>query len=101
MRVERVAMESGSRVEPPMDPAWDDLTKLQWLAAVAELDTGLSVSVEPAGVRRRRFGQWHNVGGLYNVRCRNTVAGPFSYTETDSLLFGVSFGARVTRGGRA
>lgn len=45
MRVTRVRTEFGSRVEPPLQQSWTDFTKLRWLAAVVEGDTGLRVQV--------------------------------------------------------
>jgi hypothetical protein len=94
MRVERIEVEHGSRVEPPFDHTWDDFTKLQWQAAVVEYDTGLSVSVEPANVMRRRFGKRRQINGLYNVRCGNSSSGPFNDDQADSFLFGISVGAQ-------
>lgn len=60
MSVTRVQTANGSHIEPPLDPAWDDLTKLQWLAEVTTLDTGLPVEVtEAQGPRdQRMFGAW-------------------------------------------
>lgn len=43
--VARVGDAHGSHIEPPLDEDWDDLTKLQWQAAVVSADTGLDIEV--------------------------------------------------------
>ncbi|MFC8278454.1 hypothetical protein ACFUJR_39305, partial [Streptomyces sp. NPDC057271] len=47
MNVTRVHTQRGSHIEPPLDPNWDNLTKLRWHAAVVAHETGLTVEVEP------------------------------------------------------
>ena len=45
MKVRRIHTETGSHIEPPLDPNWSDLTKLQWVADVVEHDFGLRLEV--------------------------------------------------------
>lgn len=45
MNVTRVHDDRGSHIEPALDPTWPVLTMLEWLAAVAEVDSGLRVQV--------------------------------------------------------
>jgi ABC-type Fe3+ transport system substrate-binding protein len=44
--VTRVHDANGSHIEPPLDQAWDDLTKLTWHAAVVTHETGLAIRVD-------------------------------------------------------
>lgn len=46
LEVHIVQTETGSHIEPPLDPAWSDLVKLQWKAAVVSIATGASVYIE-------------------------------------------------------
>ena len=48
MKVDRIRTDDGGRNEPPLDPAWDDLTKLRWWAAVVEADYGVQLDVDDA-----------------------------------------------------
>lgn len=93
MMVIRVQEEFGSRVEPPFREDWDDLTKLQWHAALTTYDSGLDVSVEIAGVRRRELGRWIDVTGMFNVRCGGTSVGPNTYHGAVDVMTGIGIGA--------
>jgi hypothetical protein len=44
--VTRVQDATGSHIEPPLDQAWDDLTKLTWHAAVVTRETGLAIRID-------------------------------------------------------
>lgn len=92
MNVTRVETDSVSRVEPPFDNAWDDLTKLEWQAAVASLDTGLLVTVTVANT-----GSWRTVKRFFNVGCgsssSSSSSGPYDYREALMVLIGISIGA--------
>lgn len=90
----RVQEEFGSRVEPPFDKSWDDLTKLRWHAAVTAYDSGLDVRVEIAVVRRREFGRWIDVTGMFNVRCGGTSVGPNTYHAAVDVMTGIGIGVR-------
>ncbi|MCX4605493.1 hypothetical protein OG402_34050 [Streptomyces anulatus] len=89
MIVTQVHEASGSHIEPPLDQAWDELTKLTWKAAVVTLDTGLDVAITEAhyftnGVRNQ---------GFYNAVVGHSSIGPLNFRSTWDYLSGVSTGA--------
>lgn len=93
MIVTRVDEASGSHIEPPLDQAWDNLTKLTWKAAVVTLDTGLGINVKEAnystnGVRNN---------GFYNTIVGHSSMGPLDFRSTWDYLNGVSTGATQAR----
>lgn len=89
MDVTRVREDGKSRVEPPMDPGWDALTRLQWHAAVVEHDTGLPVAVREEAPSR------------YVASVGRGYLGGLSYRDTWVFLNGVDTGAcEAMRGSR-
>ncbi|MFF3998538.1 hypothetical protein ACFYX8_35180 [Streptomyces cyaneofuscatus] len=97
MIVTRVHETGGSHIEPPLDQAWDDLTKLTWKAAVVTLDTGLDIAATEAeyfsnGVRQQ---------GFYNIAVGSSSTGPLDFRSTWDYLNGVSTGATQTTRRRA
>lgn len=49
MKVTRIHEEWGSYISPPIDQEWDQLTQLQWHAAIVEMDTGIPIKVTDEG----------------------------------------------------
>lgn len=93
MTVRRIQDGIHSRVEPPLDHAWDELTRLRWHAAVVEHDTGVPVSVTDAAY-------WINdepVDGLYAVNVGWSSNAPYTADEAWVFLSGVSVGADQAR----
>ncbi|MFH9579118.1 hypothetical protein ACH4MO_14105 [Streptomyces globisporus] len=89
MIVTRVHKAHSGHIEPPLNQAWDQLTKLTWKAAVVTLDTGLDITVTEAeyytnGVRNQ---------GFYNVVVGHSSTGPLNFRSTWDYLNGVSTGA--------
>lgn len=95
--VTRVRTSTGSYVEPPLDPGWDDLTKLQWHAAVVSYDTGLNVHISPGDSSIKRFGEWRKIHGTYSVRCGASSTILPNFHSTWTYLNGISMGARASR----
>jgi hypothetical protein len=60
-KVARVEDDSGTHIEPPLDQSWSEIQKLQWAAAVAELDSGLRLRVVQSGDWSFPFGIQHSV----------------------------------------
>ncbi|MFD4740589.1 hypothetical protein ACFWNQ_24975 [Streptomyces virginiae] len=85
MIVHRIRTDRGSHIEPALDPAWPDATKLQWHAAVTALDTGLPIHVHVAARSE------------YGLTVGNTGAAPFTYREAWEYLNGASAGATAAR----
>ncbi|GGU62711.1 hypothetical protein [Streptomyces lavendofoliae] len=98
MNVARVQTESGSRIEPPLDPDWDEHTKLLWKAAVVALDAGLQVTVTDGGYSEWHKGAWHAVPGRYCIRVGTSSNAAYSFREAWCFLTGVSVGARRREG---
>lgn len=85
MIVNRVRSELGSRIDPPLDPDWPPLTRLEWKAAAVAVDTGLTVEVhemEP---------------GRYSVSVGCSSISAMPYREAWMYLAGASTGAEQAR----
>lgn len=87
--VRRVVTGTGSHIEPPLDPAWPDLDKLRWKAAVVLVNTGVAAHVEeqPSGFVLS--------GLMFSY-------GPEDYAGMWSVLNGIEIGhAAALRGGES
>ncbi|MFE9398631.1 hypothetical protein [Streptomyces flavidovirens] len=93
MNVTRVRTEGGSHIEPPLDPAWSELTRLAWHAAVVTHDTGLRIAIHPG--RYKVNGE--SVPGFYNLVVGSSSSGPHTFRSAWDYLNGVDTGARQTR----
>lgn len=99
MMVRRVHTENGSHIEPELDPAWDEMTKLRWLAAVAAHDTGIRIRVHPA--RARIEESWRTIPDLYCLEIGRTSVSAQRYHQCWLYLTGVQVGARALLGSQA
>ena len=92
MKVRIVRTQGNVRPEPPLDPAWPDIVKLDWKAGCVTADTGLDITVEQltAGL----FGRDYSIAikGEYG----GISAGPFGYNSAWTYLNGISAGARAS-----
>jgi len=99
MSVQRVSDARGSHIEPALDPEWDNLTKLQWHAAVIAVDTGYEIWVRPGDTSILRDGVWETIADQYNVTIKAGEAwsdcGAGNFGQTWSFLEGVRAGARA------
>lgn len=86
MIVSRVHTDGGSHIEPPLNQAWDDYTKLQWHAAVVAHDTGLTIRIH----KQFRRGQY----GVQIVGYSG--AGSFDFRSAWVYISGVDAGAHTT-----
>ena len=93
MNVTRVHTENSSHIEPPLDGNWDDLTKLQWKAAVTAHDTGLAVTVHEGGSLEMRQGEWEQVPGQYGVTVAGSSSASYNFDDLWTFLTGVRVGA--------
>lgn len=90
LTVERIQDANGTHIEPPLNPNWTGLEKLQWWAAVTALDAGLPQDLfvvdeqEHEGQPPTYSLSWHGEG----------MAG-MQYTVAWSTLAGVGIGARI------
>lgn len=88
----RVETSGGSHIEPPLKSWWLPLKRLQWLAAVVELDSGVHVRVEPAKYWVSGIPQV----GYYDIRLKGSSSGPHDYRGAWSTLNGIEMGAQAT-----
>ncbi|WP_097982796.1 hypothetical protein [Streptomyces sp. f150] len=93
MIVTRVDEAGGSHIEPPLDQAWADLTKLAWKVAVVTLDTRLDIAVTEA----KYFSNGARQQGFYNIVVGFSITGPLDFRSTWDYLNGVSTGATQAR----
>lgn len=93
MNITRVHDAKGSHIEPPLDPAWDDLAMLTWKAAVVAHDTGITINVCPGNYEI----DGEALSGYYNVVVGSTSLGPLNYRSVWDYLSGVTTGARNAR----
>jgi hypothetical protein len=95
VKVHRVPRSDGlgSAVEPPLDPSWDDRTKLAWHAAVTSCDTGHSVRVE---VLPGRFRDSYRLS--YGGDAVVGQVSPLSFIEAWSVVSGIAIGVDLSRG---
>ncbi|MGW0780334.1 hypothetical protein [Streptomyces sp. NPDC002913] len=89
MIVTRVHEVSGSHIQPPLDQAWDELTRLAWKAAVVALDTGLDTAVTEAEYVTNGVPQQ----GFYTIVIGSSSTGPCNFRSTWDYLNGVCTGA--------
>ena len=95
--VRRVTTDTGSHIEPALDPDADPLNKLLWHAAVVAHDTGLRIRINP-GISREKIGRrWSEVEPCVTVQVANggTV---LNYRDALNYLNGIDAGARATQG---
>lgn len=85
--VTRVQDPNGSHIEPPLDPTWDEPTKLAWKAAVVAHDSGLTIEVRHHGDGSYgiRIGDLNSVGG-------QSVVGRHTFQSAWEFLVGISIG---------
>ena len=79
----------GSSVEPPLNPAWDEITQLRWHAAAVEYETGIRIIVT---------GPYNNYGDErehYSLNIGRTSVGSSSFDTCWTLLNGVGLGAQT------
>lgn len=91
MNVTRVQDATGDHIEPPLDEAWDDFTKLRWHAEVTALDSGLKVHVEDGALRDDND---NLVPGWYGVTVGRTGSAAFDFRSAWTYLNGVGTGGR-------
>ncbi|MFF6847127.1 hypothetical protein [Streptomyces antimycoticus] len=87
--VTRIHDATGSHIEPPLDPAWDDDTKLAWHAAVIAHDTGIIIDVRDSEYTI----DGKPVHGYYDLIVGSSSIGPLSFWPAWDYLNGVSTGA--------
>jgi hypothetical protein len=95
MQVRRVKVRNGTHVDPPLDPSWPDATKLDWLAAVVSVDTGLRISVTPSDYR---IGKRRQTGYYCVMVAGHSSTAPYTYRDAWVYLSGISTGSRATKG---
>jgi hypothetical protein len=91
MEVRRVEDENGavSSIEPPLDPKWNDFTKLTWQAGVVHAETGLNVKVGAANLTIGGA----QIRGVYDVLIGRSLHGACSYRSAWDKLSGAASGA--------
>lgn len=82
MIVARVPDATGSHIEPALDPDWPELTKLEWKAAVTQIDTGLRINIHEIGPDR------------YAVTVGGSSSSSRSYYDAWDYLTAVTIGAQ-------
>ena len=98
--VTRVQDGRSSLVEPPLDPEWDEPTKLAWHAAVIAHDTGLNITVSDEAWTD---GQGRPQPGHYAITVYRPDGGPvssasaFPCRDAWTYLNGIEVGVRATR----
>jgi hypothetical protein len=98
--VTRVQDGRSSLVEPPLNPEWDEPTKLAWHAAVIAHDTGLRITLHDEAWTD---GQGHPRSGYYGITVYGANGGPvssaaaFTYRDAWTYLNGIGVGVRATR----
>lgn len=98
MAVQRVADESGSHIEPPLDQSWDELTKLRWHAGVVEADCGVRAYIMPGALTTPGlFGSFRVHWNQYAIRIGNRSHSSFPFSEAWTFLNGVESGATEVR----
>lgn len=83
--VTRVDDEHGSHIEPPCDPKWTSLEKLQWHAACVALDC-------PS--LRIRVTRWPKTPPTYSLTVGGTSIGDQPFQDAWGYLNGVGTGFR-------
>lgn len=82
--VHRTTDEKAPRITPALDPAWDELTKLTWMAACTNLDTGLECGVSRADLTVGGREQ----SGYYRVHLGASTSSPMTFRLVSAYLTG-------------
>lgn len=93
MIVTRVHTEHGSHIEPPLDPDWPLLRKLEWSAAVGTADSGLDIAVSHS----RYWADRIRMRDVFNLDIDGTVSGPHTYQQACDWISGATMGAQAVR----
>lgn len=91
--VSRVPERGGSRIEPPLDPDWDDETRLRWHAAVTAVDSGLEIQLYRGGLYR----DGEPVPDVWAVTVGRHSHSAMNYQHLWTFLNGVTTGAQAAR----
>jgi hypothetical protein len=97
MIVQRIHTDHGSHIEPPFNPHWTNLQKLQWQAAVISADSGLPVTVDLSDTRRKTLFGWRRIPGRYAVHVDGTGISPLTFDSAWDYMNGVLAGAEAAR----
>jgi hypothetical protein len=97
MQVERIKTEHGSHIEPRLEQWWSKRKKLEWHAAVIEVDSGIPVRVSRADYSTKIAGVWIPNPGYYDVSTGRSSCGPLTYDDAWSYLNGIAAGASAVR----
>lgn len=92
MDVARIEHDGGSRIEPPFSESWDDLTKLEWHAGVARVETGLPISVKPGAITINDIPQ----DGWYSITIASSSHSAFTYDQAWIYMSGIITGHKST-----
>lgn len=94
IEVRMVPDATGAHVEPPLDPTWSPLQKLEWKIALVRHETGLRI-----GIRESQY--WiggHKVEGLWDLYIGGTASTGHDFEGAWAYLNGISTGvAEATR----
>ncbi|MFC8531876.1 hypothetical protein [Nocardia sp. NPDC057227] len=63
-QVRRIRDDTGSHIEPGLNPDWPELWKLRWQAAVVQATTGVHIAIHQSASTPRWFGLSYYVGAL-------------------------------------
>lgn len=95
MSVERIQTERRSHIVPEFDQRWSALQKLQWHAAVVEVDCGIRLEVHAGSRRTLIFGKWREVPGSFSISGPRFSVAPFTFDGAWDYLNGFSAGVRA------
>lgn len=95
MDVTRVQDDNGTHIEPPLDQAWDEVTKLRWHAAVVAHDIGLTVDLHPHLSSNGRYHYGITLGEI-NKGGQTSISGG-TYHQAWHALTLISIGAEAVR----
>lgn len=93
----RINTTHGSHIEPPLDPDWTDLTKLQWHAAVVTYDTGIPIRISDGAYKVQSGDQWVDVPGHYSINVGSGCRSALDYRDAWIYLSGVSAGYEAAK----
>lgn len=93
MNVTRVTDATGSHIEPVLDQAWSEETKLEWHASVVAHDTGLHIELHPFHRPGKAAQYGMNVGNFREGGLTSIAARPFA--DAWDFLVAVSIGAQA------
>lgn len=100
MEVTRRQDDTGSHIEPDLDPTWPHLDRLRWLAGVVEADHGLRINITTGGYTSNG----RPVPDSYGVSFRGHSMGPIvgfhaAWRTISDLGIGFSEGRRAATEG--